>query len=182
MVESKNEFELISFCEVLSCYQSPTQGRIGIITASGGHGALAVDACSSHGLSVPILSERDQNEIRERVSPRVQGIASFSNPIDLTGSARDDDFMATAEFLSRMEEVDCVLLLLLPYLPGITSDLGARLSQVYRQAGKPLIAYVPHVERYRMFIEGFELNRIPVAHSIEGAVHMAEAMRRRQPC
>lgn len=182
IAEAKNEFELISFCEALGCYHNPIQGKIGIITGSGGHGALAADACFSHDLSVPTLSEQDQNQIRAQVSPRVQRIASFSNPIDLTGSAVDDDFMGAAQVLSRNGEVDCVLILLLPYVPGITSDLGARLSRVYRQEGKPLIAYVPHVERYRMFIEGFELNRIPVAHSIEGAVHMAEAMRRRQPC
>ena len=182
VVEAKNEFELISFCEALSCYHRPIEGRIGIITASGGHGVLAVDACASHGFSVPVLSEADQDELRQKVSSSVQAIASFANPIDLTGSAMDDDFMAAAQFLSTMPEIDCVLLLLLPYVPGITSDLGARMSQVYRQEGKPLIAYVPHVERYRMFIEGFELNQIPVAHSIEGAVHMAEGMWRRQPC
>jgi acetyltransferase len=182
VVEAKNEFELISFCEALSCYSTPIEGRIGIITASGGHGALAVDACVSHRFSVPILSEKDQRELRKRVSRRVRAIASLSNPIDLTGSSMDEDFMGAAQFLSGKKEVDCVLLLLLPYVPGITSDLGARLSQVYRQEGKPLIAYVPHVERYRMFIEGFELNRIPVAHSIQGAVHMAEGLRRRKPC
>jgi acetyltransferase len=41
---------------------------------------------------------------------------------------------------------------------------------------------VPHVEKYRMLVEGFELNRIPVSPSIEGTVHMAEAMRRCKPC
>ena len=182
VVEAGNEFELVSFCEALSCYKRSIEGKIGIITVSGGHGALAVDACFSHGFSVPTLSEQHQAEIREQVSPRVRVIASFSNPIDLTGSAVDEDFIAAAKFLSTMEEVDCVLILLLPYTPGVTSDLAARLSQMYRQEGKPLIAYVPNVEKYRIFIEGFELNRIPVAHSIEGAVHMAEAMRRCQPC
>jgi hypothetical protein len=59
--------------------------------------------------------------------------------------------------------------------------LGARLGQVYRQARKPLVAYVPHVEKYRIFIEGFELNRVPVSDAIEGAVLMAEALRRWQP-
>lgn len=181
VVEAKNEFELVSFCEALSCYDQPIEGKIGIITVSGGHGALAVDACSSHGLSVPTLSEEHQAQIREHVSPRVRTIASFSNPIDLTGSAVDDDFIAAARLLSGMEEVDCVLILLLPYTPGVTSDIAARLSQVHLQQGKPLIAYVPHVEKYGIFIEGFELNRVPVAHSIEGAVHMAEAMRRCQP-
>jgi acetyltransferase len=182
VVEAKNEFELISSCEVLSCYQNPIEGHIGIITCSGGHGAIAVDACVSRGLSVIPLTEKDQREIREKVSPRIQAIASFKNPIDLTGSAVDDDFIAVAKCLSGREDVDCMVILLLPYVPGMTSDLGARLSQISRQDGKPLIAYVPHVEKYRMFIEGFQLNQVPVAHSIEEAVHMAEALRRRQRC
>lgn len=182
VVEAKDEFELVSFCEALSCYNQSIEGRIGIITVSGGHGALAVDTCFAYGLSVPTLSGESQAEIREGVSPRVRAIASYSNPIDLTGSAVDEDFIAAAKFLSDTDEIDCVLILLLPYTPGITSDLGARLSQIYRQEGKPLIAYVPHVEKYRIFIEGFELNRIPVSRSIQGAVHMAEAMRRCKSC
>lgn len=182
VVEAKDEFELIASCEALSCYHHPIEGKICIITGSGGHGALAIDACLSHGLSVPSLTEEDQLEVRKRVSPRIQDIACFDNPIDLTGSAIDDDFIAAAQFLSKKPEVDCVLMLLLPYTPGITSDLGARLSQIYRQEGKPLIAYVPHVEKYRMFIEGFQFNQVPVAHSIEETIHMAVALRRRQPC
>lgn len=182
VVEAKDEFELIPFCEALSCYQTPIKGTIGIITGSGGHGALAVDACLSHGLSVPTLSEPDQMEIRQKSSQRIQAIASFTNPVDLTGSAMDEDFVTATNFLIRRGEIDCILILLLPYLPGITSDLGARLSQIHRQTGKPMIAYIPHVEKYLMFIEGFQLNQIPVAHSIEEAVHMAEALRRNQPC
>ena len=182
VVEAKDQFELISFCEALSCYQKPIEGRIGIITGSGGHGTIAVDACVSQGLSVPTLSEQDQQEIKKRVSTSIQNIASFSNPIDLTGSAVDEDFIEAARFLSRKEEFDCILILLLPYIPGITSDSAARLSQVYWQEGKPMIAYVPHVEKYLMFVEGFQLNQIPVAHSIEETVHMAVALRRRQPC
>jgi acetyltransferase len=182
VVEAKDEFELIPFCEALSCYQNPIKGKIGIVTGSGGHGALAVDACLSHGLSVPTLSEPDQLEIRQKSSQRIQAIASFTNPVDLTGSAMDEDFVTATNFLIRREEIDCILILLLPYLPGITSDLGARLSQIHRQTGKPMIAYIPHVEKYLMFIEGFQLNQIPVAHSIEEAVHMAEALRRNQPC
>ena len=182
VVEAKDEFELIAFAEALSCYQKTIEGRIGIITGSGGHGALAVDACLSHGLSVPLLSEDGQKEIREKISPRIQAIASLSNPVDLTGSVVDDDFVSATEIMSRKEEVDCILILLLPYTPGMTSDLGSRLSQIYRQSGKPLIAYVPHVDKYGMFIEGFQFNHVPVAHSIEEAVHMAVALRRRQPC
>jgi len=182
VVEAKDELELISFCESLSCYQRPIEGKIGIITGSGGHGALAVDVCSAHGLLVPGLKAQEQAKIRQDLSKSVRGIASLGNPLDLTGSAVDEDFVAAAAHLSRIPEIDCVLLLLLPYLPGISSDLGARLSNIYQKEGKVLIAYVPHVEKYRMLIEGFELNGVPVAHSIEAAVLMAEALRRCQPC
>ena len=182
IVEAKNEYEMVSFCESLSCYANAIDGRIGIVTGSGGHGALAVDACTAHGLAVPDLSEQEQKEIKKNLSQSVQEIVSLNNPIDLTGSAVDDDFVASVTHLSGSPEIDCVMILLLPYLPGITSDLGARLSHIYQLHRKPLVAYVPHVEKYRMLIEGFELNRIPVSPSIEGAVSMAEAMKRCKPC
>ncbi len=182
VVEAKDAFEMISFCEALSCYPKAIAGKIGIVTGSGGHGALAVDHCSAQGLSVPLFSEEIREALRGDLSESIRDIVSLSNPVDLTGSAVDDDFVVATARLSRSPEVDCVMVLLLPYLPGITSDLGARLSQISMQTGKPLVAYVPYVEKYRMLIEGFELNRIPVSSSIEGAVQMADAMRRCQPC
>ena len=182
VVEAKDEFELVAFCEALSYYPRAVEGRVGIVTGSGGHGAIAVDTCSLQGLKVPGLDEALQAEIRESLSSSIQAIVSLRNPVDLTGSAVDDDFYATVDILSRCDQVDCILLLLLPYAPGITSDLGARLSQITHRTGKPVIAYVPHVDRYRMLIEGFELNGVPVSPSIEGAVCRVEAMRRRQPC
>ena len=182
IAEARDEFELVSFCEALSCYPNSIEGRIGIITASGGHGVLSLDTCIARGLSVPPLSETLRKQIREKLSPGVQGIASLANPIDLTGSGMDDDFVAATEGLSGSSDIDCVLILLLPYSPGITSDLGARLSHIQRRTGKPLVAYVPHVEKFRMLIEGFELNRVPVSPSIEGAVLMVEAMKRCRTC
>jgi len=182
VVEARSQFELVSFCESLSCYDTPIQGKMGIITGSGGHGALAVDLCASHGLSVPPISEAVQAEIRKGLSKAAQPIAALGNPIDLTGSSVDEDFLTAAECLSRTDEVDCILLLVLPYSPGTTSDLGARLSRVYLREGKPMVAYVPNVEKYRMLIDGFELNRIPVSPAIEGAVLQAKGLRRRQPC
>jgi len=182
IVEARDEFEMVSFCESLSCYQRSITGRVGIITVSGGHGVIAVDTCAAHGLTIPRLTADIERGIREQLSASVQPIASLGNPVDLTGSAVDEDFIGAANGLSASPDIDCVLILLLPYSPGISSDLGARLSHVYQKEGKPMVAYVPHEEKYRMLIEGFELNRVPVSSSIEGAVLMVEAMRRCQPC
>ena len=182
IVEARNEFELTCFCESLSHYPRGIAGNVGVLTVSGGHGALASDICSDLGLRVPRLSDAIKAEIRAGLTTNIRDIASLENPIDLTGSAVDEDFVAALTALGQAGEVDCVLLLLLPYSPGISPDLGARLSYVHRQNGKPLVAYVPHVEKYRILIEGFELNNVPVASSIDGAAFMLEAMRRCRPC
>jgi acyl-CoA synthetase (NDP forming) len=182
IAEAKTEYELLSFCESLSCYQDAIDGRIGIITASGGHGVLAVDILSAQGLTVPSLSESAQKNIYDRLSPSVQPIAAVGNPVDLTGSAADEDFIGAAIGMSRTAEVECILLLILPYSPTLSPELGARLSQIYQEEKKPMVAYVPHEDKYRMLIEGFELNNIPVSDSVEGAALMTEAMRRSQPC
>jgi len=182
IAEAKNEYELVSFCESLSCYRQSIQGRVAVITVSGGHGVLAVDACSAQGLEIPPLPGELQEKLRENLSPAIRSIVSVANPVDLTGSAVDDDFLTAVDLVSDAPDIDAIILLLLPYSPGITTDVGARLSHIYRQKGKPLVAYVPHAEKFRMLIEGFELNRVPVSSSIEGAVLMAEAMRRRCPC
>jgi acyl-CoA synthetase (NDP forming) len=178
IVEAQNELELLSYCESLSRYRQTIGGRVGVITGSGGHGAIAVDACLAHGLEVPILAEHEQQAIRDLLSPSIQTIAAVKNPIDLTGSAVEEDFVNAASVLVSSPDIDCLIVLLLPYLPGISSDLSARLSQVPEKGGKPIIAYVPHVEKYRMLIEGFELYRVPVSPSIEGAILMTDALRR----
>jgi len=181
ILEAANDLELVSYCESLSKYVTPIDGRTGIITASGGHGALAFDACLSRGIVVPTLQVDMQEALSRELSPSVRNIASLANPVDLTGSAVDDDFLAAARFICPRMDIDCLLVLLLPYIPGITSDLGAKLSAVAKECGKPLVAYVPHMERYTMLIEGFELNGVPVSPSIDGAVLMVEALRRIRP-
>ena len=182
VLEARDETELVSFCQSLLCYPRTLVGRVGIITASGGHGALAVDQCAALDIAVPEFPPPIQQAIKGCLSTSIQSIAALTNPVDLTGSAVDDDFVAAADYLSQVGEIDCLLFLMLPYLPGITSDVGARLGQVYRERGKPMVVYVPLVEKYRMIIDGFEFNGIPVSNSIEGAVKMVEAIRRLRSC
>jgi len=175
--EATNESEFVSCCEVLSAYPGARIRKACIITASGGHGAIASDGCHRAGIDIPEIPEVDQKELTGKLGDGIKSIAGLSNPIDLTGSAFDDDFIAAVEFFMHKKYVDCIMLLLLPYLPGITSDIGARIAEVSGASKKPIIAYMPHVDKYGIFIEGFENNGIPVAHSVEGAVYMAAAIK-----
>ncbi len=178
-VEAKSEIEFVSYCEALSTYPQCRIDNIAIVTASGGHGAIASDGCYTAGLAIPEVPEEDKGELIGKLSRSIQEICSLSNPMDLTGSAVDDDFVEATKYFMEKKDVDCIILLLLPYLPGITNDIGARISELALNYNKPLIAYMPHVDKYGIFIEGFEINGVPVAHSVEGAVHMVKALKRR---
>jgi len=182
VAEAENEYELTSFCEALSCYPKGIQGNIGILSLSGGHGVLAADACELHGISIPKIDQETMDTIKENLSPGIQNIVSLKNPLDLTGSSVDSDIVTSAKYLSRDKHIDCILALLIPYSPGVSADIGAKLSQVARNEGKPMIAYVPNEDKYKIIIEGFELNNIPVASSVDGAVLMAKALKRCRPC
>lgn len=182
VAEADNEYELTSFCESLSCYPKGINGNIGIISLSGGHGVIAADACELHGLSIPKIEPATMDTIKEKLSPEIRNIVSLVNPLDLTGSSVDSDIVTSARHLSRDNNIECILALLIPYSPGVSADIGAKLSQVARNEGKPMIAYVPNEDKYKIIIEGFELNNIPVASSVEGAVLMAKALKRCRPC
>jgi acetyltransferase len=175
-IEARNEMEFVSFCEAYSRCSHCAIDSVCIITASGGHGAIAADGCYEAGLALAEVPDADRDALRAMLSPSVQPIASLANPVDLTGSALDADFLACARFFLGRPYVDCVILLLLPYIPGLTSDIGARVAQTAREFSKPVITYVPHIDKYGIFIDGFESHGLPVAHSVEGAVHMARAL------
>ncbi|MBT8339590.1 MAG: CoA-binding protein [Desulfatitalea sp.] len=178
IVEAKNENELLAYSEVLSVYPRNIRGNVGIITISGGHGAVATDFLAARGMSVPQISPEVHKRIKNRLSPSVKDIAILNNPVDLTGSAVDEDFIVSYDEMTHAPEFDALLMLVLPYSPGLSVDLGAKVSNPSRKRVKPLVAYIPHVEKYQIFIEGFELNRVPVSDSIEGAVMMLDGMRR----
>ena len=126
IVEARSEQEMISLCEVLSCYHKGIGRSLGIISGSGGHAALAADLCAAYGLEAAAFPESLAETLRGVVAPGIRDIASFRNPVDLTGSAMDSDFVEVARILSRREEIDCLLFLLLPLLPQvpILSDRG----------------------------------------------------------
>ena len=182
IIEAQNEYEILSYCKVLNTYPRTIQRNIGIITISGGHGVAATDMCVNRGFSLPEIPEVVRQKIYQRLSPSVRDIATISNPVDLTASAIDEDFVAAYDEMTNLPDYDAFLMLVLPYSTGVSVDIGAKVSNPSKKRIRPLVAYIPHMAKYQAFIEGFELNGVPVSDSIEGAVMMLEGMRRYQPC
>jgi len=179
IIEAENEAEITSFCKIFSYYHHRPlrRGRMAVITSSGGHGVIAADLLEKAGLNMVEFPEDAKRAIEALVEEHIRNIACFDNPVDLTGSASDQDFERALDFLLSREDVEAVMVLALPYTPMITSFVGTRLGQVVRRYDKPVVAYVPDLAKFGMVLEGFELNGIPVVHSIEEAVQMFKALR-----
>lgn len=178
VLEALNEAEVTSFCKICTFYREPLKtGSIAVITSSGGHGVIAADLAGESGLTLPTFDAPRRSNLKTLVDESLWDIASFDNPVDLTGSASDDDFERVLDYLLGQPDVEGALVCILPYTPMITSFAGSRLGMAVRRHDKPVVAYVPNLAKFGMVLEGFENNGIPVVHSIEEAVQMFKALR-----
>lgn len=179
LVEATDEYEIVTFAGVPQLLQeNDHQGKHRDHHRQRGHGAPATDMLFSR-LQSPHHSARQNRQIRDSVSATTgKEHCIVHNPVDLTGSSTDDDFVRAALALSRNNNnIECIIMLLLPYIPDHHGPRGPPESRLSagRQTYHCLCAAC--VDKYNMLIEGFTLNNMPVAQ-----VHMAEAMRRYGSC
>ncbi|RDE12933.1 MAG: CoA-binding protein [Candidatus Thorarchaeota archaeon] len=180
VIEARDEDHLMACSKVFSFEPIPMKGpRVGALTVSGGHGVIATDEAALYGLEIPPFSSEDQEAMRAVMTPAYQDIASFRNPCDLTGSATDADFEHVLDKMLAIDYIDAALLLLLPYAPGISLQIGAKVAAVVKRHNRTVVSYVPDLEKYDIIIRGFELNGIPVGDTIEEAVQMLNGIRTR---
>ncbi len=180
IIEARTEKEMMAFAKAFSSLHFPIrEGRVLILSVSGGHGVVTTDVCTRYGFQVPLLSEEHQEKVRELMTEEYRSLIALQNPIDLTASAQDKDFEKILDYVLDLQEFDSVILCLLPYTVGISFQIGARLAVTIKNHQKTVVAYFPRLERYEVIIRGFELNNIPVADSIEEAVQILYGIRLR---
>jgi len=98
--------EMFDFSCVLSRCPLPSGTRVGILTNSGGPGALMADTACRLGLTLPIFSERLQEAISE-FSPHT---ASLANPVDFTFINNWEGFFSRVPaIIAESGEVDVLL-------------------------------------------------------------------------
>ncbi|MHA1794131.1 MAG: CoA-binding protein [Promethearchaeota archaeon] len=184
IISCNTEQELIAYTKTFSLlsgrkkpfFSRAIDGRLAILTVSGGHGVLASDLTRNYNLNPINFSDEEKRVLKERLSPSVKEIASLDNPIDLTGSCTDDDIVNVLDELMKNERVEIILLNILPYPPGITMFLGSRIASIIRMYKKPVICYLPYLARYEMIIEALNDANIPVGNTIEEALLMVNAV------
>ena len=188
VIQPQNERELLTSLkvyDVLSKKRNPfgknviTKGDVAIVSVSGGHAVIASDMLKEYGLNAVRFSHQEKKELKELMNPVVRDIASFNNPIDLTGSVLDTDIESIIRYLSDVQNIECIILLLLPYPPNISFQIGRRIANIIAYKNKPVVCFVPYVPKYSLIIESLELANIPVFHSIEETVQAVSALKER---
>ncbi|MFX1258648.1 MAG: CoA-binding protein [Promethearchaeota archaeon] len=188
IIQPRSENELLTFLklfDILSHKKKPfgdnevIYGRVAILSISGGHGVICADMLKKYGLSPVQFTDKEQQEMKKLTNPVAREIASFNNPIDLTGSVQDEDIERVLEYLSQIQRIECVILLILPYAPSISFQIGRRISNVITLHKKPVVCFIPYIAKYGLIIEALELGNIPVFHSIKEAVQAVSAMKNR---
>lgn len=156
-----------------------TYGNVVVVSVSGGHGVLAADMLKNYGLHRIDFTKEEKSDMKELMNPVAREIASFNNPIDLTGSVLDTDIENIISYLSDIERIECIILLLLPYPPNISFQIGRRIANIVASKNKPVVCFVPYVPKYTLIIESLEYAYIPVFHSIKETVQAVSALKHR---
>ncbi len=102
--------EMFDVAMLLAHQPVPHGRRVGILTNAGGPGILASDACETHGLEVPLLSDATVAELRTFLAPE----ASTRNPVDMIASATPAGFERAVGVLLEDPGLDALLVLYVP--------------------------------------------------------------------
>jgi acetyltransferase len=116
--------------------RAPAGKRMGIVNMSGGAGVMMADACSSHQLEVPTLSESTVRALAKVLPPFV----SKANPVDYGPIYTDPDAIRTCvELVANDPAIDQVLVFI-GLSPSLAGVIEQRLADVQARSGKPIIA------------------------------------------
>ena len=121
--------------------QPPALGRnIGILTDAGGPGVMTVDECEHLGLTVDPFSDDTIKKFQDLKDKNlILKISATSNPVDLTGSVTDDQFVTSADLMFQDQEIDGIILLGLHHMPGLREKYIDGIVKVSSKYTKPIV-------------------------------------------
>lgn len=162
VLEAVSFDEIMDLAKVLST-QPPMKGRrVFVVTDAGGIGVMLTDALVSHGLEVP----ETPSDLREALRSMLPRHCVVGNPIDLTGDADDERFIKVIELLLKRDDVDAIVVVALPQIPGLRGTLFNYLLEA-KGRGKPILAVIIGSEVAAKYRRLLEEGGVPVFESPE---------------
>ena len=171
IIEVASYEELKDACKVLNRYPLVNGKKVLIITDGGGIGISIADACEEAGLEVPELSR----EAVIRLKAKLPAFASVKNPIDLTGSVRDEHYFAALQ-KAFGKAYDLAIVSLLWGPPLLTRGVAQRIRAFADSCGKPILICSPGGKFSREAASSFTEVGIPIFFTPESAVRAAAVL------
>ncbi|MCQ1537352.1 acetate--CoA ligase family protein [Methanosarcina sp. KYL-1] len=171
IIEVAGYEELKDACKALNRYSPVSGKRALIITDGGGIGISIADACEEAGLEVPELPEEAVLRLKEKLPP----FASVRNPIDLTGSVRDEHYVAALREAFG-ERFDLAIVSLLWGPPLLSEGVAEKIRDFADNSGKPVLICSPGGKFSRKMASAFTAAGMPVFFTPESAVRAAAVL------
>jgi acyl-CoA synthetase (NDP forming) len=131
--------ELVDAGTAFLCHPLPRGRRVGIVTAGGGWGVLAADACAKLGLDVVQFSPETINELNSFMP----AWWSHGNPVDMVAGIFGEGVIRCIEVVLRSPVVDGVIFLgIMPALPLEQFSRAAKLEDRDRMRDAILSAII----------------------------------------
>jgi len=141
ILRTKDMEEFFDAAKALAMQLPATGKNIGVITAAGGPGIMAVDECELKGLTVKRFSEKAIRKFEKlKKEGRLPKFATNLNPVDLTGSVTSEMFELAAEILFEDREIHGIILLGLHHTPALQEDFVDRVAKVASKHDKSIVA------------------------------------------
>lgn len=136
IIETNGLEEFIDGVKALSMQNPPRGNRILIVTNGGGFGVIVADHCSENGLEVPPPSDH----LKEKLRSKFSRFYVVNNPVDLTGSACDEDYYnALKTCMVESNEYDAAIIIPLMAPKDMTEKVVALISDIMKLSGKPAV-------------------------------------------
>ena len=110
VVEANTIEELFDFALTLSRIRD-IEGRIAVVTNSGGPGVMAADAIEEYGLGLADFDRETLEKLRDLRT------ANFYNPVDVRGDADSDTFGAALGIVAADDHVNAIIAIVSPIAP-----------------------------------------------------------------
>lgn len=126
--------DFFDIARAFSWENTPSGGRIAIISNAGGPAVISADAVSESGLELAQFSEETKNKLAQ-VLPRT---ASILNPVDVLGDALADRYATACETILETDQADSLLIILTPQMMTQVESTARIVGELSKKYKKPI--------------------------------------------
>ena len=173
-VEAFGFDHLIDTAKAVALMDYPCKGnRLLIVTNGGGMAVAAADQASREGFIMPVVPD----EVRKRLGKTFPSFFVTNNPIDITGSGKDEDYHTALK--ESLPHYDAAVVILLMGATTVTEKAVELVARACHDAKKPVVCCILQGLGYTREAMNLILKLgIPVYPSPERAVRALATLRK----